>query len=148
MPINKEDVVQGKYIMMLLLTLIGVIVSSIFTVFINVYQKTGNIFGGFETIGGGAAVVILFYSIVLPFITKLGVEKARLIFFAVYLVPFLVVLGVSKLVGSGSFVIPEMLLEVSKVFFRYAFIFVPVLLLAALGISYLISMSFYRKREF
>lgn len=148
MPVRKEDIVQGKYIMMLLLTLIGVIYSSVFTVFINIYQKTGSLFGGFEAIGAGAAVVILFYCIVIPFVTKLGVEKARLIFFAVYMIPFLVIVGLNKLVGDGSLTVPGNLLKLSDIFIRYANILVPVILLAALGLSYGISIRVYRKREF
>lgn len=148
MPVRKEEVVQGKYIMMLLLTVIGMIISSVFTLFLYAYQKTGSLFDDFKTIGASAAIVILFYCIIIPFVTKLGVEKARLIFFVVYMIPFLVTVGLSKLIDNGSLVIPEKLLEISQFFLRYAYIAIPALLLVALGISYLISIRLYRKREF
>lgn len=147
MPVTKDDLVQGKYIMMLLLTLIGVIYGSVFTAVINVAVKANSIFYGFASIGAGAAIIILFYSITIPFITKLGVEKARLLFFAVYIIPFIVIMAVNNLVKDGL-VMPENLMNTLKFLIKYVYIIVPLVDAIALGISYRISVNIFRKKEF
>ncbi len=148
MPVSKDDIVRGKYIMMLLLTLIGVVYSSFFTLVINLYLKTDSIFHGFVSIGAGAAIVIIFYSIILPFVTKLGVEKARLVFFAVYIVPFIIVLVINRMAGEGNLAIPENVMQIITNYIKYGYILVPLTAIVFLGISYCISLSLYRKKEF
>jgi hypothetical protein len=148
MPISKDDIVQGKYIMMLLLTLIGSVYSSVFTAILNIINKSDSLFLGFENIGIGAAIVILFYSITMPFITKLGVEKARLIFFAIYIVPFIIIMTLNNMIKSGKLVISEQVAGMAETFIKYVHLLVPLLLLIALGLSYWISVNIYRKKEF
>lgn len=148
MPVTKENIVQGKYFMMLALTAIGAIYSALFTIIMNVTLKSSSMFQSLENIGAGAAIVILFYCIIMPFITKLGVEKARLILFAVYLIPFVIIMGLSRLVGDGSLVIPEQLINLFETFLKYIYLIVPITVILALSISYVISVWLYRKKEF
>lgn len=148
MPISRDDIVQGKYIMMLLLTIIGAAYSSIFTVIINIIVKADSVFNGFSSISVGAAIVIFFYSVTLPFITKLGVEKARLIFFAIYIIPFIAVISLKRLINDGSLVITEDMIRMAKFFMNNVYLIVPLVDLVAIGISYWISVSIFRKKEF
>lgn len=148
MPVSRDEVVCGKYLMMLLLTLIGVLYSSVFTGIINIAMARGDFFLGFQSIGAAAAIVILFYSITIPFIVKLGVEKARMIFFAVYIIPFVTILAFSKMMENGSMTIPKGLLDLFTIVMNNIYIILPILDLVALGISYLISIRIYRKKEF
>jgi hypothetical protein len=148
MPISRDNIVQGKYLMMLLLTVLGVVYSSVFTILVNIYQKKEGLFLGSGSSLIGAAVVIIFYSITIPFITKLGVEKARLIFFAVYLIPFVAIIGFNKLSRQGNLVISGNLVQIGRIFFEYIYIILPVITLSFLIISYIISMKIYRKKEF
>jgi hypothetical protein len=148
MPITKDNVVQGKYLMMLLLTLIGAAFSSLFSLLMYLIKGGDMLIGGIQSCGIGAAVVILFYSITLPFITKLGVEKARLIFFAVYMVPFIIAFMANKAIAAGTLKLPGQLVSMLHTALQYVYIIAPVVVLIALGISYTISVRIYRKKEF
>jgi hypothetical protein len=105
-------------------------------------------FEGIQTCAGGAAVVILFYCITIPIITKLGVEKARLLFFAVYIIPIFTVVFMGKAVKDGNLKIPDSLIRIGKVFMDNIYVIVPLVIILALGISYMISINIYRKKEF
>lgn len=148
MPISRDNIVQGKYIMMLLLTLLGSLFSALFTLILNISTKSAFLFENVQNCAVGAAIVILFYSVTLPFITKLGVEKARLIFFAVYIIPFLAIMLISKLIKEGRFTMPRELTNIITFSMDKIYIILPIVVLAALVISYLISVGIYRKKEF
>jgi hypothetical protein len=148
MPFKRDCIVQGKYLTMLLLTLMGSAFSAIFSLVLNVVLKKSDLLEGLKVIGAGAAVVILFYSIVIPFITKLGVEKARYIFFVVYLIPFVLGYMINKQLKNGGIRIPEELLRIGNIIGENVYVIVPLVLIAALGISYTISINIYQKKEF
>lgn len=148
MPISKDNIVQGKYIMMLLLTLIGIIFGALFSVFICLATGGDSPLSGIQNCGIAAAIVIFFYSITLPFITKLGVEKARLILFAAYIIPFAIVLMVKKAVGKGVLTIPDYITTMINTFEKYAYIIIPIIILLILFISYQVSIQIYRKKDF
>lgn len=148
MPITREDMVRSKYSIMLLLTFLGSVIGILFTTLINAVIKPEHLFSGMNNCFIGAGIVIVFYSIVLPFITKLGVEKARLIFFAVYFIPAGILLFVSKAMKNGDMSIPEEWITFAMRVLRNGYIIFPLLLLLALTISYTISLGIYRKKEF
>lgn len=148
MPITREDIVRGKYYLMLLLVLLGAAISAVFTIIINIVVGLENIFLGLEACYIGAAVVILFYSITLPIITKLGVEKARIVFFAVYIVPMAIGFVITKAVNAGTVRIPDPVLSLSEWALQYRFVLIPVVLIVVLWISYSFAIQIYRKKEF
>lgn len=148
MPVSRDSMVQVKYIMMLLLTLLGFLFSLVFTVIINKSIDSTSLFEGIQNSGVGSAIVILFYSIILPFITKLGVEKARIIFFAVYIIPFAIIMFINKLSKEGRFEIPKEFAGIITFLKENITVVLPIVVLAALILSYLISVQIYRKKEF
>jgi hypothetical protein len=148
MPVTRKEMVKSKYAMMLLLTLIGTAISAVFTITLNITLGNVDIFTGINNSIIGALIVILFYSITLPFVTKLGVEKARLIFFAIYFIPFAVSFFVSQALKKGSFNIPVKLQEIAEIFMKNIYIIAPLVTILVLGISYMISVKIYRKKEF
>lgn len=148
MPITKDEVVQGKYFMMLSLTFLGSIVGLVYTVAINIIRHSSSIFKGVGIIGAGAAIVIFFYCIIMPFVTKLGVEKARLIFFMVYIIPFAIAIIISKLVVKSTPEMPEWFKNLVEFLVKYVYLLVPMIVVIALAISYTISIKLYRKKEF
>lgn len=149
MPIYKENIVQSKYIMMLLLTIVGALLGTAISAFIDIILREGD---NFPTIirscSLGAAVVVLFYSITLPFITKLGVEKARLVFFAVYIIPFAIYFFIHKGIENGSMKLSDSLKDVISIFIKNVVFILPLVVLAALIISYNISVRIFQKKEF
>jgi len=148
LPISKDNIVQSKYLMMLLLTLSGSVVSLFFTILINLALDKETSIVSIQGIGFGASIVILFYCIVIPFIIKLGVEKARLIFFAVYMIPFVIISWISKKIERGEFIIPKNIARIGSYFIDNLAFLLPLVLLIALSISYVISRNIYRKKEF
>lgn len=147
MPVSKKIMVQEKYIMMLLLTLIGTFFSIICSFIIN-NTLNKSIFQGVEASLIGAAIVIIFYSITIPFITKLGVEKSRYIFFVIYIIPFLLVTLGSKVIKKLNIPKPEGLDEMIVSMIKHANIILPVIIVIALFLSYHISVLIYQKKEF
>jgi hypothetical protein len=148
MPVSREDIVRGKYIIMLLLTALGAVIGSLSMIIIRLIQGDGQLMSGIQSPWLGAAIVLLFYSIALPVITKLGVEKARFIFFAIYAIPFAIIYFVGNAIEKGDVVIPK---EVISLFMRFVdngAILIPLLLIFALFVSYTIAVGIYRKKEF
>ncbi len=148
MPVSREDIVRGKYIIMLLLTLLGALLGTAITTVIKIIQKDNHFLSGVQSSLIGGAIVILFYCIAMPFITKLGVEKARLIFFAIYLIPFGIIYFVGNAVKSGDIIIPEQLITFAERLAQNAAILGLLVILFALVVSYTISVGVYRKKEF
>jgi ABC-2 type transport system permease protein len=148
LPVSREDMVRAKYIVMLLLALLGAIIGTIATVIIKIIQKDTDILSGLQSPWLGGAVVILFYSIAFPFITKLGVEKARFIFFAIYAIPFAIIYFVGNAVEKGEMVIPARVISLAERLIHNGTILIPLVLLFALAVSYTVSIGIYRKKEF
>jgi hypothetical protein len=148
MPVSRETIVQGKYIMMLFLTFIGAAFSAVFTVLLNIVLKSQSLFYGIQVCAFGSAIVILFYSITIPIIMKLGVEKARLAFFAVYLVPFVIAYIGKEVIERSGVAMPGELYAAIEFFVKYVYIIVPMVVIIALCSSYLISIEIYKKKEF
>ncbi|NLZ83975.1 MAG: ABC-2 transporter permease, partial [Clostridiales bacterium] len=76
MPINRRDIVKSKYCLLLIISTLGIGVSLIFSIGINLYIGSENLLIGFEFSVIGVMGILFFYSIIIPIITKLGVEKA------------------------------------------------------------------------
>lgn len=148
MPVSRANMVQEKYLMMLLLTLIGTIINLTFTIFVNVSLKTGSLFHGTQICLIGASIVILFYCVTIPFITKLGVEKARYIFLAVYLIPFFLVFFVAQELRKKNIRIPEEFVQAYNFTVQHINIILPIVIILGLCISYRISIRIYEKKEF
>lgn len=148
MPISKDNMVQGKYLFMIMLTTAGFVFNTAVVMLMNIIMKAEKVTSG---IGGGAlgaAIVILFYSISIPFITKFGVEKSRFIIIAIYMLPFLAGLGIFKLLREHYPEPPKELVRMASLLMDYIYLIVPVVILASLLISYQISIKIYHKKEF
>lgn len=148
MPISREEMVRSKYIIMLLLTLLGAGSGTVLSIFIKAIQHKEHLFTDIESSWYGGAVVIFFYCIALPVITKLGVEKARFVFLAIYIIPFGMLYFGGKAVKAGAFVIPEQLIWIAEKLVQNAAMLVPLVLLFILAVSYTVSVAIYRKKEF
>lgn len=148
MPLTRDNIIQGKYLMMLLLAFIGFLVNSASLILINITTKAEGIFSGFELPIGGFVIVVIFYSILLPIIAKLGITKARIYFILIYMVPFLIGMLIFNKVKEGNMVPPESLMDVLEVVKDNIYIIAALVMIAFLGISYFLSIAIYRKREF
>lgn len=148
MPMTRDNIIQGKYLMMLILSFMGFLINTASLLVLNMATKAENLFIGFELPLGGAAIVIIFYSVVLPIITKLGITKARIYFIVIYMVPFLLGTLIYKRIKDSNSIPPEKLMAFLEVIKDNIYIILPPLMIAILGISYYISIGIYRKKEF
>lgn len=147
MPVDRKDIVRGKYCLLLIITLIGLGISLLFTVSINLYTGSNSLLKNFEfSIIGGLGLLFL-YSIIIPFITRFGVEKARIIIIIVLMLP----MAIGYLIKNSfnnEIIIPEIILEISELFLQYESIIVSIGIVLALSISYNISVKIYQKKQF
>jgi len=148
LPMGRDQIILARYLTMLLLTFIQLVISSIFTIAVNLYLKKDRIFEGFDIIGYYSLTIILALSIIMPFIIKLGVEKARLIFIVIYVVPYTISLPIKKRIDSGEIVIPDWLIELVNYVIKNIKIAAPITVLLTLIASYYISVSIFNKKEF
>lgn len=148
MPLTRDNIIQGKYLMMLLLTLLGFSVNAVTLFFLNMVTKAESLFNSFEIPLSGVVIVIIFYSVLLPIITKVGITKARIYFIIIYMVPFFLGMLIYNKVKEDNLIPPERLMEIIEKVKNNIYIIAPLLLIALLGISYSISIGIYRKKEF
>lgn len=148
LPITKNNLIQVKYMMMLILTFIGALFSMIFSTLINFFKNEDAFQTNLIACGLGAATVILFYCITLPIIIKLGVEKARLVFFVVYFVPLILLSSFSKIIEAKGLTMPDNVKKILNFLVENSYLAVPLLVIIALVISYNISLRIYKKKEF
>lgn len=148
MPVTRDDIVCSKYSLMLLLSAMGYVMSTVFTVALNLMFGAEDIFLGVETCYIAAVIIAFFYCIIIPLITKLGVEKARYIFFAAYMIPVGITYLLKQAAEAGVFQIPTQIVEIVKFAIRNRHILIPIVLVVALWISYAITVRIYRKKEF
>lgn len=148
MPLSRDNIVQGKYMMMLILTALGVAISAIFTGVYSCLVNNGSLQSDMKIMGIGTAIVILFYCVSIPFITKSGVEKARVFILAVYMIPFVGILLIRKALERGNLVMTPHIKDLIAFLLKNLYVILPVIVLIALAVSYLISIHIYRKKEF
>lgn len=138
MPIKREKIVFSKYILSVLLSLVGVIISTAIGYVIILLKGKMSLSDFLITSYIIFGVSIIFSCIILPLVFKFGVEKGRLMIMAVLAIPMVIAYVLSE-VGipmptDNQLII---LLKVS-----------PLILLAFIYISSSISYNIYRKKDF
>lgn len=97
MPLTRRDLVTSKYLLSILLVVVGAILSLISTILLLVLKKQPITQELYMTILALAGLAVFYQSVTIPLIIKVGVEKARIGMFAVFLVPTLIIFGISRL---------------------------------------------------
>lgn len=143
MPVSRKDVVLSKYVSCVIYAASAIVVSTVFSIIINRIHPMED--GGLMLMSTVAAtllcLIFIIYSILLPMIFKLGVEKTRILMIAVIMIPVFAILGTAEYM-------PESVLdfiEQHAAIFGAAGVIMSVLIYS---ISYFISMSIFSKKEF
>ncbi len=141
MPLVKKDIVLEKYVLLVLLTVVGGVVSGIFGCIMTVVLKSGKMIETLAACGVIMMVALLMFSLVLPVLFRFGVEKARMIMFIIFGAPAFLLVVFAKLMEKYNVPKPtdvqmEHVLYVSP--FIVALVFV---------LSYRISVGIYEKKE-
>ncbi len=132
MPVSRKQVVVSKYILALALSFTGCLISFAFNLFItkdaNQSMLMSLMFWAFS---------IVAFSVILPLIYKLGVEKGRAMILVVFLAPTVLVILLSKL----NIPLP------SKEFLYNIKFVIPVFIIAALILSCYVSIKIFTNKD-
>ena len=148
LPISRDNIIQAKYIFMIIISLLGFILNGLTLIWINWLTKASGVFDGLVYVAYGTAIVIWFYSIIIPVITKVGITKARLYIVLFYTIPFLSGTFIFKQIKKIQSEPPEGLVKFLEILIRNVDTIIPILTIVLLGISYYISVIIYRKKQF
>lgn len=143
LPNGRKNSVRAKYlatiflivVMTLFVTILSFIISYVNTKSLDIENILSNAFG--SVLG-----TIIVQSLMYPSIYKFGVEKARIGI-------FIIVFGVIIISGIiSNFIDLESITGVLNIINNYLLIIVPIVILIILFISYKVSESIYKKKEF
>lgn len=142
LPLTRRDVVRGKFVVLLLLSLVGaalgLLVGLLSTAILP--SATPNLGEQAFYILPGFTVSMFMGSTSIPLIFKFGTEKARLMLMGTFVLPALLVLAVMKLVErSGGQLTDQMVVT----FFTVS----PVLVLVWAYLMYRLSCNIFQKKE-
>ena len=147
MPINTRTLVKSKYILLLITTLAGLLVSLAFYLIITMTTIVKeNLFVPVDEWAGVLAAVTLFIvadAIALPFMFKLGAEKSRYLYIGITLAIALVIFGLAKLIqiAGGNLTAIEAIPAIV-----YSIVLVAISVVALL-VSYAISVNVTKNKE-
>jgi len=147
MPLDRRKIIQARYLTMLLLTLSGAALSAVLTVIISLYLKNDLSAEEFINIGYGSSAIIVILSTIIPFVIKMGVERARLIFVVLYILPFMLIIMVKKMLDKQELAFPDWLKNLTGYVMKNLYIILPLAVLLVLLVSYSISVSIYKKKD-
>lgn len=136
MPVSRNGMVLSKY----LLSLIVFTAASVLNLIVMLVQNKGSLAG--DDLLASLSVLsfgVLYVSVILPLLFRFGVEKGRLMTLLVIFVP----VGIVMLLQMAGVPLPSSEVEVLSLL-KIA----PVVALAGLILSVLISMAIYQKKEF
>ncbi len=137
MPITRKNLVSSKYILSILLAVLGGIVAVLFNVGFYLLDNRIDLAGQMTSVAGIVAIAITFCMILLPIIFKFGVEKSRFLMMAILLVPIVIVFLLDK--AGISMPTAEQLNKL--------LLFSPFLLVALVLISWVISCNIFMRKE-
>ncbi|BCJ96682.1 membrane protein [Anaerocolumna cellulosilytica] len=142
MPILRKDLVLSKYLLLLLSGVAGSLFTMVIAFILSVFLKLPITIELLAINVSLFFVMLVFSSVILPLIFKLGIEKARLIMAAVAVIPTIVILLIAKAVEKYNIPLPT---ESQLTIAAFA---APVVVLVIFFLSYNISLSIVSKKEY
>lgn len=138
MPISRRDMVLSKYILGGIFAVGALVINIIFQMFMHTHAMTDILMTSFLLCGIG----ILFLSILLPILFKLGVEKGRIIMMMVLFIPTGLVMLLSQ---SGLPALDPDALAIIEIWTPLAMVMA---LVVVTVLSIALSLRIYQKKEF
>ena len=132
MPISRWDIVLSKYLLAFICAVVSAFLSEIVMVII-----TGDVCNSLLLSAIYIMVGMLFVSLILPFIFRFGVEKARLIMMAIVLIPTILLTVISRM----DIQLPEWK-EPEKIVWLF-----PIVVITIVAISVVVSKKIYDHKE-
>lgn len=144
MPYSRRDIIGGKYLLVLLLLVMGFGVSAIIGVAASFLVPELLLTELLLTAIGACLAALVLVSVLLPLVFRFGVEKSRIMLFGIAFLPTIALFLLQKFdfaPPSFDFVPPS--IDVIKALLIAS----PVLCIGAFGISYLITCSIFAKKD-
>ena len=138
LPLSRTQLVVSKYILALLLVIIGIVLG--FGMSVAVTLLKGDSLDVVTLVAVTltcAGVGVFINSALLPFLFKLGSEKARMLMMAIMILPTVLIVIVAK-----------MGLELNVTILKWMLLLAPVGLILMFVVSLFISIQIYKKKEF
>ena len=143
MPLKRNTAVMEKYVMLILFECIAAFLGCVAAlVFLMIrHEPLTEILVMWKSMAIVAGVSLILYSIALPVIFRLGVEKGRLALMAIFVVPSIL------MTGAGDWLKKLFVLFSGWNNQKWFVAAAVVLIIAAVAVSYLISCRIYRRKE-
>lgn len=140
LPIGRHSIVLGKYVMVVISLGIADILGGI-CLGISRLMKHGDISEDIYVLVFTSLIGILFTSIALPMIFKLGSERAKFVLIAIYVLPFLAAFALTKygIIDLDQFINVKM---------GQMLLFLVCGDIILMGISVAVSLGIYKRKEF
>ena len=134
MPVTRKQLVYSKYV----LSLIAIGITGVLCLALSLFLDKSITTESLVNIASSLSIGVLFASVIYPFNFKFGVEKSRFIIMGVFGIPFVLIVILSK----ANIPLPseEFILKLVR--------FLPLLAIALLIISTLVSVSIVEKKEY
>lgn len=139
MPVSRKTAVREKYVLALLLGLVGVVLALAAGIASGALHGHIDLNGVLAAIGGCLAMACLYVSLMIPMTYRFGAEKMRFLLLAVFFVLFITLFGGYVLLKKAAPNALELLARAWPVF--------PLAVVAVLAVSYLISVRIFQKKE-
>ena len=145
LPLGRRAVVGARYLFALLLSLFAALFGLVSCLVLAVFFHDPNLVENCLTVTVSLALGLLYCDILLPLTYKLGPERARPYFYLVIFLPIILLFGAFKLGLLNNLVF---LLKLPDAVVIPFLLLLPLLPLAGMGVSYLISCRILEGKEF
>ena len=142
MPLSKRDLVCSKYVLAIILCFAGAVAGAVLSIAGSLDAPIIDWKGILSVSGIALCASYLFNSLALPLLYKFGAEKSRVILLACYAVPLIGASLVMNELGKS----PATLLHLQSLIDLGA-VLLPFITIAALAVSYLISLRIYSRKD-
>lgn len=139
MPVSRKTAIREKYMLALLLSLAGVVLSLAAGLASGALRGNVDLKEVLATVGGCMVMACLYVSLMIPLTCRFGAEKMRFLLIAVFFALFFLLIGGYMLLKQS---VPNAMEVITK-----AWPVLPILLIAAPAVSYSISVRIFMKKE-
>lgn len=140
LPVTRQDIVRAKYMVWILLSSIAVVIASFLGIIMKHMQKE-SIREYLLSVMTVEAIYLMLFSIIIPIVYKMGVEKARLVMLGIFILPTVAILLFAQYY-KGEAVFPY-----GDKIVQYFVPFIVIVSIIIIYISYRTSVSILKKKE-
>lgn len=148
LPISRKKIVQSKYLFTIFLAIVGIILTAIIIITFKSINQSLNLEEQISNFCGSFFAVSLIISILYPLIYKFGSEKGRIFIFVIVLIVSIIIGIIFSLLEQLSINYHSLLSSLNSLNYIQISLFMLVISIITIIISYLISLRIYQKKEF